>query len=110
MSRLESLRALVEQSPENSRFRFMLCMELLGTGDPAGAVREFDELVRTDPSHRRSARRERTVRGARYARLTGVSVLSEAALPSEIEKSAIEQLPGSLQALKHERHCASLSL
>ncbi len=51
MSRLESLRALVEQSPENSRFRFMLCMELLGTGDPAGAVREFDELVRTDPDY-----------------------------------------------------------
>ena len=29
----------------------MLCMELLGTGDPAGAVREFDELVRTDPDY-----------------------------------------------------------
>jgi tetratricopeptide (TPR) repeat protein len=51
MSRLESLRALVEQSPENSRFRFMLGMELVGTGDPAGAVREFEELVRLDPDY-----------------------------------------------------------
>jgi len=51
MSRLESLRALVDQSPENSRFRFMLCMELIGTGDPAGAVCEFNELVRLDPDY-----------------------------------------------------------
>ncbi len=51
MSRLESLRALVDQSPENSRFRFMLCMELIGTGEPAAAVREFDELVRLDPDY-----------------------------------------------------------
>jgi tetratricopeptide (TPR) repeat protein len=51
MSRLESLRALVDQSPENSRFRFMLCMELISTGEPAAAVREFDELVRLDPDY-----------------------------------------------------------
>lgn len=51
MSRLESLRALVDQSPADSRFRFMLGMELIGTGDPAGAVREFDELVRLAPDY-----------------------------------------------------------
>ena len=48
MSRLDSLKTLVQQSPENSRFRFMLCMELIGTGAPAAAVAEFDELVRLD--------------------------------------------------------------
>jgi len=51
MSRLESLKGLVEQSPEDSRFRFMLCMELIGTGDPAAAIREFDELVRLNPDY-----------------------------------------------------------
>jgi Tfp pilus assembly protein PilF len=51
MSRLESLRALVDQSPENSRVRFMLCMELMNTGDAASAVLEFDELVRLDPDY-----------------------------------------------------------
>lgn len=51
MSRLESLRALVEQSPEDSRLRFMLCMELMSTGDPAAAVREFEELVRLNPDY-----------------------------------------------------------
>ena len=51
MSRLESLRALVEQSPADSRLRFMLCMELMSTGDPASAVGEFDELVRRDPDY-----------------------------------------------------------
>ncbi len=51
MSRLESLRALVDQSPADSRLRFMLCMELMSTGDPASAVREFDELVRLDADY-----------------------------------------------------------
>ncbi len=51
MSRLESLRALVDQSPDNSRFRFMLGMELIGTGDPAAAVKAFDELVRLDADY-----------------------------------------------------------
>jgi hypothetical protein len=51
MSRLESLKALVGQSPEESRFRFMLGMELAGTGDPEGAIREFAELVRLNPDY-----------------------------------------------------------
>jgi tetratricopeptide (TPR) repeat protein len=29
----------------------MLCMELIGIGDPAAAVLEFDELVRLDPDY-----------------------------------------------------------
>ncbi len=51
MSRLESLRALVDQSPENSRIRFMLGMELISTGEPATAVQEFEELVKLDPDY-----------------------------------------------------------
>ncbi len=41
----------MDQSPENSRVRFMLCMELIGTGEPAAAVHEFDELVKLDPDY-----------------------------------------------------------
>lgn len=51
MSRLESLRALVDRSPADSRLRFMLCMELTSTGDPTAAVWEFDELVRLHPDY-----------------------------------------------------------
>lgn len=51
MSRLESLKALVAQSPADSRLRFMLGMELASTGNPEGAVRVFDELVRLDTNY-----------------------------------------------------------
>jgi predicted Zn-dependent protease len=51
MSRLESLKTLVDQTPGDSRLRFMLGMELVSTGDPASAVRVFDELVRLDPDY-----------------------------------------------------------
>jgi predicted Zn-dependent protease len=51
MSRLESLKALVDQTPGDSRFRFMLGMELVSTGDPTAAVLEFDELVRLNPDY-----------------------------------------------------------
>jgi Tfp pilus assembly protein PilF len=51
MSRLESLKTMVVQSPADSRLRFMLCMELMNTGDAAAAVLEFDELVRLDADY-----------------------------------------------------------
>ena len=49
MSRLESLRSMVEQDPANERIRYMLCMEYSSTGDNAGALRELDELIRRNP-------------------------------------------------------------
>lgn len=51
MSRLESVRALVEQDPANSRIRFMLCMEYLGISDWSSALTELRELVRRDPDY-----------------------------------------------------------
>lgn len=51
MSRLDSLKAMVVQSPADSRLRFMLCMELMSTGDAAGAVQEFESLVQLDPDY-----------------------------------------------------------
>jgi Tfp pilus assembly protein PilF len=42
---------MVEQSPADSRLRFMLAMELSGTGDAREAIRQFDELVRNDADY-----------------------------------------------------------
>jgi len=49
MARLESLKALVAQSPADSRLRFMLGMELANAGDPQAALAEFNAAVRLDP-------------------------------------------------------------
>jgi Tfp pilus assembly protein PilF len=49
--KLETLRSLVAQDPGNSRFRYMLGMELLNSGNPGGAVAAFEELMAADPTY-----------------------------------------------------------
>ena len=49
--RLETLRSLLEQDPANSRFRYMLAMETLNTGDLAAASVVFEEVVKQDPDY-----------------------------------------------------------
>ena len=51
MSRLEAIRALVEQDPANSRIRFMLSMEYLGAAEWRQAAGELTELIRRDPDY-----------------------------------------------------------
>jgi tetratricopeptide (TPR) repeat protein len=48
MSRLESLQSLVEQSPADTRIRFMLAMEWLNAARPADALAAFDALIALD--------------------------------------------------------------
>jgi tetratricopeptide (TPR) repeat protein len=49
--RLETLRSLVEQDPGNSRFRYMLAMETANSGDLAGAMEVFEEVLEHDPGY-----------------------------------------------------------
>lgn len=51
MSRLEAVRALVEQDPANSRIRFMLCMEYLGAADWPQALAELRALLDRDADY-----------------------------------------------------------
>jgi len=41
----------VEQDPGNSRFRYMLAMETLNSGDLSGAAAVFDEVIARDPNY-----------------------------------------------------------
>lgn len=50
-TRLEALRALVEQNPTDSRTRYMLAMQLAGQGDYEEAVRQFEILMAADPDY-----------------------------------------------------------
>ena len=49
--RLETLRGLLEQDPANSRFRYMLAMELVSMGDLETAIAEFTALLEKDPTY-----------------------------------------------------------
>lgn len=51
MSRLETVKSLVAQAPDDARIRFMLCMEYMSASDFAGALREFDELLARDAGY-----------------------------------------------------------
>jgi len=51
MSRLESIKAMVEQAPADSRIRFMLCMEYLGAQQWEEALAELAALVERDPDY-----------------------------------------------------------
>lgn len=51
MSRLESVKALVQQAPGDSRIRFMLCMEYMSASQFSEALREFDELLARDANY-----------------------------------------------------------
>ncbi|MFN7920948.1 MAG: tetratricopeptide repeat protein [Bryobacteraceae bacterium] len=49
--RLESLKSLVAQDPANSRFRYMMAMEVANMGDLEGSVPIFEELLQRDPDY-----------------------------------------------------------
>jgi Tfp pilus assembly protein PilF len=51
MSRLEAVKAMVAQDPENARVRYMLCMEHLSAGDWGSAAAEFGQLISRDPNY-----------------------------------------------------------
>jgi Tfp pilus assembly protein PilF len=51
MSRLDTVKAMVAQSPADSRIRFMLCMEYLGAELWEEALAELTELVNRDPDY-----------------------------------------------------------
>lgn len=51
MSRLEAVKALVEQAPNDSRVRFMLAMEYLSTQHIEDALASLQELLRRDPDY-----------------------------------------------------------
>ncbi|HNY42543.1 MAG TPA: tetratricopeptide repeat protein [Bryobacteraceae bacterium] len=51
MARLDALKEMVEQSPADSRVRFMLAMEYSNSQRFAEAKKEFDELIMRDPSY-----------------------------------------------------------
>jgi Tfp pilus assembly protein PilF len=50
-SRIDTLRSLITQDPANSRFRYMLAMELSNGGDTEGAVTAFRDLIAADPNY-----------------------------------------------------------
>jgi len=50
-SRIDSLRSLLAQDPGNSRFRYMLAMETLNSGDLEAAAAVFDEILDRDPDY-----------------------------------------------------------
>ena len=49
--RLETLRSLIAQDPANSRFRYMLAMETVNSGDLASAAQVFEEVLVHDPDY-----------------------------------------------------------
>lgn len=49
--RIEALKGLLEQDPTNSRFRYMLAMETLNSGDLAGAVQVFHDIIAHDDTY-----------------------------------------------------------
>jgi predicted Zn-dependent protease len=51
MSRLEAVKAMVEQAPGDSRVRFMLCMEYLGAERWEEALAALSELTARDPAY-----------------------------------------------------------
>ena len=51
MTRLESLKGLVEQQPDDTRIRYMLCMEYANSGDTQGALGALDDLIARSPDY-----------------------------------------------------------
>jgi tetratricopeptide (TPR) repeat protein len=51
MSRLDTLRAMLEQDPANTFARYGLATELKNTGDLAGAILEFERLLSANANY-----------------------------------------------------------
>jgi Tfp pilus assembly protein PilF len=49
--RLEILKSMVAQRPEDAFCRYGLAMEYVRTGNPEAAVPEFDELLKYNPNY-----------------------------------------------------------
>lgn len=50
-SRLEALRAMVEQNPQHGFARYGLAMEYASTGELDNAIAEFRSLLELDPNY-----------------------------------------------------------
>jgi Tfp pilus assembly protein PilF len=50
-SRLEALRAMVEQNPQHGFARYGLAMEYVNTGEFENAISEFRSLLEADPGY-----------------------------------------------------------
>jgi len=51
MSRIDSLKGMIEQDPANSRFRYMLAMEFVNGGNLQAAIDEFEKLLAADSGY-----------------------------------------------------------
>jgi Tfp pilus assembly protein PilF len=49
--RIDALRSLIAQDPGNSRFRYMLAMELVNSSENEAAVAAFRDLIAADPNY-----------------------------------------------------------
>lgn len=51
MSRLETIRKLLEASPQDAFLRYSLGMELLAAEQPAAALEQFRQVMAIDPDY-----------------------------------------------------------
>ncbi|MCC7156458.1 MAG: tetratricopeptide repeat protein [Bryobacterales bacterium] len=49
--RIESLKSLITQDPNNSRLRYMLASEYVNQGRSREAISEFNALIELDPDY-----------------------------------------------------------
>ena len=50
-NRLDVLKGMVAQNPDDTRTRYMLAMELSNTNDFAGAVSEYQAILANEPDY-----------------------------------------------------------
>lgn len=51
MDKIAGLKEILALDPKNSFARYGIAMELVGRGDTAGALQEFDTLLANDPEY-----------------------------------------------------------
>ena len=51
VTRIESIRKLLESSPDDTFLLYSLGMELLGAEQPAEAIEQFQRVIRQDPGY-----------------------------------------------------------
>lgn len=86
MDKIASLRAILEQDPQNAFARYGLAIEFAGRGDSEAALAEFDRLLADHPDYsagyfmsaqtlaragRQSDAKQRLIEGTACARRTG---------------------------------------
>jgi cytochrome c-type biogenesis protein CcmH/NrfG len=50
-SRREMIEEMLADSPDDAELRYMLAMEHVSTGDDAGAVRCFEQMIQVTPNY-----------------------------------------------------------